>query len=110
MDIYFYDLLVVFIAVAATTWWSKVFPLHIFYARKALHILAISACAHAISITNSETYQPFIFLLTAFSILLFFRRWVVGHFRAIVSCLPRVSDFSSPQTSIMELHSLGTRS
>lgn len=75
MDIYFYDLLVVFIAVAATTWWSKVFPLHIFYARKVLHILAISACAHAVSITNSETYQPFIFLLTAFSILLFWAVW-----------------------------------
>lgn len=75
MDIYFYDLLVVFIAVAATTWWSKVFPLHIFYARKVLHILAISACAHAVSITNSETYQPFIFLLTAFTILLFWAVW-----------------------------------
>jgi uncharacterized protein (TIGR00297 family) len=75
MDIYFYDLLVVFTAVAATTWWSKVLPLHIFYARKVLHILAISACAHAVSITNSETYQPFIFLLTAFSILLFWAVW-----------------------------------
>ncbi len=75
MDIYFYDLLVVFIAVAATTWWSKVLPLHIFYARKVLHILAISACAHAVSITNSETHQPFIFLLTAFSILLFWAVW-----------------------------------
>ncbi len=75
MDIYFYDLLVVFIAVAATTWWSKVLPLHIFYARKVLHILAISACAHAVSITDSETHQPFIFLLTAFSILLFWAVW-----------------------------------
>ena len=49
--------------------------MHIFYARKVLHILAISACAHAVSITNSETYQPFIFLLTAFSILLFWAVW-----------------------------------
>lgn len=72
MHVYLSDLVIVFSAIAITLVLSK---WSMFYARKVLHILAISACAHALSITTSDTFQFFIFLIGGFSVLLTFAVW-----------------------------------
>lgn len=75
MHVYLPDLVTVFFAVVITFWWSKQRPNSVFYARKVLHILAISACAHAVSITTSEIIHSFILLIGGFSVVLTFAVW-----------------------------------
>lgn len=72
MRVYLSDLVIVFSAIAITLVLSK---WSTFYARKVLHILAISACAHAVSITTSDTFQFFVYLIGGFSVILTFAVW-----------------------------------
>lgn len=75
MHVYLTDLVTVFFAVFITFWWSKKRPISAFYARKVLHILAISACAHAVSLTTSDIIQSFTLLIFGFSVVLTFAVW-----------------------------------